>query len=326
LSAGNYSIPISQSEFIIALALFAGGTFIYAGAREWLAPLLAISTVMTGFAAARAVYWANSPTLRFAQELSYRIVALAAVVAVLRFRRTRREIGPWVLSAGLLLLHLEATGSNLLMPADAGVFFDLTLGLGMLLVVLEESRLHTRRLMAMNALSAGITRARHNGSSAGTLQFVREITGADAVWLRTTDGHRMSVLEQAGLSADFLRDRVTVTPHDKVEGIPESARPMAISRQEFGQSAGPIFQREQLAQVVATAVPGRNAAIGVLLLGTRNEKSYAPDELEFLVTNSGWRSKMFTWSRRYSARTGSGPIHLNPFRTWCCYTTRNSAF
>ena len=33
--------------------------------------------------------------------------ALAAAWQILRFRRARREIGPWILAAGLLLLHLE---------------------------------------------------------------------------------------------------------------------------------------------------------------------------------------------------------------------------
>jgi PAS domain S-box-containing protein len=284
LSPGPYAIPISQSEFILAMSLFVAGTFIYAGARNWLAPLLAISIALTGFAAVRAVYWQDSPTLRFALEFSYRILALAAAVAVLRFGRARREIGPWVLSAGLLLLHLESPAFNSHLPADAGLFLDLTLGLGMLLVVFDEDRLHTRRLMVLNVLSTAITRAGQNESSPGALQHLRELTGADAVWFRTCDGHRMSVLQQAGLSTEFLRDRVTITPTDKVEGIPDIARPVAVLRGAFGDSAAPIFQREQLTQVVATAVPGRKAPVGVLLLGSRRTKSYAPDELDFLAT------------------------------------------
>ena len=284
LSTSPYSIPISQSEFVLAVCLFVAGSFIYAGARDWLVPLAAISVVLIAFAAARAIYWPGSPTLRFALELSYRILAFSAVIAVLRFQRTRREAGPWILSAGLLLLHLDSPAFNSHLPTDAGLFFDLTLGLGMLLVVFDESRLKTRRLIALNALSTGITRTGQNESSADALQNLRDLTDADAVWFRTTDGHRMPVLQQAGLSADFLRDRITVTSNDKAEGIPDGTRPVIIARDDFGDSAGPIFQREQLTQAVATAVPGRKAPVGVLLLGSRRAKSYAPDELDFLVT------------------------------------------
>jgi len=284
ISSGAYSIPISQSEFILALSLFVAGTFIYAGARNWLAPLLAIGIALIAFSAARAVLWPNSPTLRFALEFAYRILAFAAVIAVLRFRRARREIGPWILSAGLLLLHLDTPGFASHVSAEADMLFDLTLGLGMLLVVFDESRLHTRRLTALNALTTGISRSGQNDSAPTALRHLLELLDADAVWFRTTDGHRLSVLEQDGLSLDFLRDRATVALEDKVEGIPQSERPVVLSQNDFGDSAGPILQREQLQQVIATCVPGRKSQVGVLLLGTRRAKSYAPDELDFLVT------------------------------------------
>src|SRR5207244_2440109 len=103
-----------------------------------------------------------SASLRFALEISYRMLALAAAAQVLRFRRARKEIGPWILAAGLLLLHLDWWPISSHLPADAGILFDMLLGLGMLLVVFDESRLHTRRLATLNALTTSIAGAGQN--------------------------------------------------------------------------------------------------------------------------------------------------------------------
>src|SRR6266536_3989138 len=153
--ANPYSIPVGHAEFILAVSLFAAGAFIYASARDLLAPLLGISVALIVFAVVQGIWWPDSTTLHFALELSYRIVALSAAWQVLRFRRARKEIGPWMLAAGLLLLHLEWWPQSAL-PADAGVLLDMLLGLFMLLVVLDESRLHTRRLATLNALTTSI--------------------------------------------------------------------------------------------------------------------------------------------------------------------------
>src|SRR6266705_2019552 len=46
----------------------------------------------------------------------------------------------------------------------------------------------------------------------------------------------------------------------------------------------PVFQREKLQQIVVAVVSGKKAVVGNLILGSRKSKSYAPDEMDFLVT------------------------------------------
>jgi PAS domain S-box-containing protein len=285
LSSGPYAVSAAQAEFILAVALFVAGAFIYANARDWLAPLLAISIVLIVFAALRAGMWPSSPTLRFTLEFSYRLLIVAAIFALLRFRRARREIGPWILCSGLLTLHLDWPIITHYLPADAGVFCDLALGLGMLLVVFDESRLHTRRLSALNALSTGVSRASQDEAMAHrALHDLKDLMGAEAAWFRTTNGRRLRVLQRVGLSSEFLADRGVVEFDDPVEGIPDSARPVKLSRTQLENSAQPIFQQEHLEQVVVTGIPGRKSPVGVLVLGNRRPRSYAPDELDFVIT------------------------------------------
>src|SRR5205823_8037340 len=49
ISTGAYAVPIGQAEFVLAVGLFVAGAFIYAGARDWLAPLLAITFALIVF-------------------------------------------------------------------------------------------------------------------------------------------------------------------------------------------------------------------------------------------------------------------------------------
>jgi len=218
-SAYPFAVPVAQAEFILAVALFVAGSLIYANARFLLAPLLAISLGLIAFAALRSVYWPASVPLHFALELSYHLLTLSAAILILRFRRARREIGSWILVAGLLLLHLDWWPASIPLATDAGTLSDMLLGLGMLLVVFDESRLHTRRLATLNALTTSIARVSQDGSMAATaLKELKDLMGADAAWFRLLQENRLIVHQQFGLSPEFLSKRSSVAANDEEIG------------------------------------------------------------------------------------------------------------
>jgi PAS domain S-box-containing protein len=280
-SANPFAASVAQAEFILAVALFVAGALIYANARFLLAPLLAISLGLIAFAALRTIYWPASVPLHFALELSYHLLTLTAALLVLRFRRARRELGPWILAAGLLLLHLDWWPAAIPFPTDAGTLADMVLGLGMLLVVFDESRLHTRRLATLNALTTSIARVGQDGTvSATALKELKNLMGADAAWFRLLHQNSLTIHQQIGLSSEFLNQRNAVAADDEVERIPDQVRPLVLS----GQKLGGAFVAEKLNQVVIAGVPGRKSQIGSLLLGNRRRKTYSPDELDFLIS------------------------------------------
>jgi len=206
-----YAVPMANAEFMLAVLLFVAGSLIYANGRDVLAPVLAIGLTLIAFAGLRGIYWPDSVTLRFALELSYRILTVSAAIWVLRFRRARREVGPWVLAVGLLLLHQEWWPLSRHLPAGAGLFSDIVLGVGMLLVVFDQSRLYTRRLATLNALTTTIARAGQNGPVTATaLEQLKELIGAKAAWLRLMNGQRLTIFQQTGLSPQFLEERASV--------------------------------------------------------------------------------------------------------------------
>jgi two-component system NtrC family sensor kinase len=284
LSRDPYSIPIGQVEFILAVSLFVAGTIIYARARDLLLTLLAISVAMLVFAALRGVYWPDAVPLRFALELAYRLLTVTAAIWLLRYRRARREIGPWLLASGLLLLHLDWPPVTSRVPNEAGVFLDMWLGLGMLLVVLDESRLESRRLATLNELATTVAHAAQNGPVAATsLQRLKDLTTADAAWFRFLNGQRLTIFQQIGLSEAFREDRASVETDDVGERIPVESRPVVLSVADLGE-VGAAFRREPFRQIVVVAVPGRKALVGTLVLANARAKSYSPDEMDFLVT------------------------------------------
>lgn len=275
------ALPIAQAEFVLAVALFVAGALIFSNARFLLAPLLGICLGLMGFAVLRTLFWPASVPLHFALELSYRILTISAAILVLRFRRARREIGPWVLATGLLLLHLDTWPTSAHLSSEAGTLSDMVLGLGMLLVVLDESRLHTRRLAALNGLTAGLSQAGQDGAMAATaLKELKQLMNANAAWFRLLHGNSLTIRQQIGLSPEFLSNKTLVSSNDPVEKIPSQMRPLVISKEQLDES----FRKEKLNQIVVVTVPGRKSMVGSLVVGNRQQKSYAPDEMDFLVS------------------------------------------
>ena len=289
VSAGGQSaggvLAAGQAEFVLALVLFVAGTCIYANARGWLLPLAAVSLPLIAFASLRPIFWPDLPMLRVALECSYRILTWGAAVRLLRFRRARREIGPWILASGLILLHLDWEPISGHLPAGAGMLIDVSLGLGMLLTVFDESRLHTRRLAAFNALTTGIAQSGQNGHMAATaLKELKDLMAASAAWFRLIDGSQLTMFQHIGLSLEFLRHRSSIPTDDPAERIPEDCWPLVIGERTLSEAES--FRQEKLKQLVIVAVPGKKSVLGMLVLGCRRPKSYAADELTFLLNSA----------------------------------------
>ena len=284
LVSNPYSASIGRAEFVVAVALFTAGSFLYAGTRGLLAPLAAISVALTVFALAQGIYWPVSVPLRFALELSYRLLALAAAIQILRFRRARKEIGSWLLAVGLLLLHLDWPPISSHLPSDVDVLFDVVLGLGMLLLVFDEFRIRTRRLATLNALTTNIARAAEHGPMApDALKDLQKLMDGDAIWFRLRNGRQLTIFQHTGISDDFLSARTSISSNDTMERIPEENRPAIVNAAKLDPVNAAVLEHEKLKQIVIAPVPGKKGLVGNLVVGNRRAKSYSPDEFDFLL-------------------------------------------
>jgi len=280
-------IAISQAEFILAVCLFAASVFVYTHARKLLNALLIITLVLMAFAVVRAMLWPQMFMPRVVLEVAYRLISLAAAVQLIRYRWGRGEIGPWLLAFSLLLLHLEWAPLNVLMPPSLGMMADLILGMSMLLVVFDDSKMRTRRLAVINALTTTITRSQQHGPMMATaLEELKGLMRAKAAWFRLLEGDNLVIAQQIGLSPEFLRDRSLIPIDKTVEEVLRDGMPTVIKTAAAPDTMRPYFKEERFNHVVMVPVLGKKSPIGMVTLGSRRRFSYAPDDMEFLATSA----------------------------------------
>lgn len=283
----RYEIALSQAEFIAAICLFCAAVFVYAHNRKWMWPLLAASTALIDFAVARVLWWPDSSGLRIALEIGYRILIVAAVLQLIRFRWARGEIGPWLLGASMLALHLPWAPLTERLPVGFEVMADVFLGVSMLLVVFDDSQLRTRRLGVINALTSTITRAQQHGPMMATaLEELMRLMDAKAAWFRMVEGDKMVLTQQIGLSPDFVRDRMAVPLDDKFEATLSDTAPIMVETSASDDDVRRHLASERFHHCVIVPVRGKKAVIGTLTLGSKRRLLYTPDDMDFLATTA----------------------------------------
>jgi PAS domain S-box-containing protein len=283
----HFAAAVSQSQFVLAMCLFSSAVFVYCHARKVLVPLLAFSIAVIAYSAVRALWWPDSFALRAVLEVSYRVITFGAALQLIRFRWARWEIGPWMLSLSLLAVHLDWAPLNVHLPPGFSLAVDLLLGLSMLLVVFDDSKMRTRRLGVINALTTTIYRSQQHGPMMEVaLGELKTLMGAKAAWFRLLDSDKLVLTAQIGLSQDYLRDRGSIPVDESLKGMLTESLPMVIETSTAADTSRPHLKRERFHHVVMLPVLGKKSVIGTLSLGSRHRLSYTPDDMEFLVTSA----------------------------------------
>jgi PAS domain S-box-containing protein len=280
-------VAISQAELVLAVCLFAAAIFVYARAQKMVSALLPILVALVAFAISRALWWPDSFALRVALEVSYRIIAITAVIQLMRFRRARWEIGPWTLCLSLLLVHLDWAPVNGYFPPGSERVIELLLGFSILLVVFEDSQMRTRRLGVLNAVTSSITRQQQHGPMLLTaLEQLKGLMSAKAAWFRVLEGDKLVLLQHIGLSEEFLQNQSGVAIDDSLKDILKSDSPVVVETAAAPENIRPYLKKERFHHVLVMPVVGKKSTIGMLALGSRHRVAYAPEDLEFLANSA----------------------------------------
>jgi len=271
-----------QATFVLSVGLLAGAVLIYSRCRDLMLPVMVITPILVGFAGARILLWPDSLPLRMALELSYRIVLITASIVLLRARRGRWDPSSWLLALCLPTLHLSWPTFSDAVPGWAYVTFEITLGTSMLLVVLDHARARTRRLVAIQSVSASVASAQQYGSVVqSAVEALRHATGVRATWFRLIESGNLIATHTAGFSPDFLRDSGILPANETTSKLLEDPAAKVSRRADCFESEESL-QHEKLRQVVAVPVLGGKAPVGLLMLGTRFDRDWNSEELEFL--------------------------------------------
>jgi PAS domain S-box-containing protein len=283
-SSYGFPLALAQSEFVLTVGLFSTAILLYTHDRRLLWPLLLFSCAVAGYAAVRALWWPDLVVPRVVFEVLCRLIALLAGIELIRYRWARREIGPWLLGFSMLLLHPNWSGASAHL---GGGVIDLLLGTSMLLVVLDESKMRTRRLSVIQTLTDTMTRSLQPGPMLETaLTELKSLMGAQAAWFRLLEGESMVIVQQIGLSRDFLRERTSVPKDDSFERGFQDGKPVAVKISSTDESARPQLHKEGFDHCIIIPVLGKKSVIGTLTLGSKQHIQYAPEEMEFLATTA----------------------------------------
>src|SRR5947209_9004112 len=188
--------------FILGLGLLVAAVLFYTSQRKLILPLALMLTTALTMGLLYGLVWPY-PALRvIAQLLCWGAKALASIQLV-RFAWGRRTTGRWLLAAMFLLLHLDvAQLHHRLITYDFLV--DLLLGIGMMTVVLEDSRIQIQRLDALNTITQQVSDARDFAPVIDTiLDELRKITRAKATWFRILQLDTLVLAGQRGVSENY---------------------------------------------------------------------------------------------------------------------------
>jgi len=278
-----FDLVAVQAIFVLSVGLLAGAVLLYTHDRDLILPLVVITPVLVGFAGGRVLLWPDSLPLRVAVEVGSRIILLTASVALVRSRRGRWEPSAWMLAISLPLLHLSWSPLTDRLSAAAVTSAEVALGISMLLVVMDESRMRTRRLAAVQAITASMATAQQHGNVVqSAVAELHRATRVRAAWFRLLEGGQLVATHAVGLSSDFLRDAGFAAINENTSKLLNQAAPQVISRTAAVTEPQEKLQAEKIRQVIVVPVAGNKSPIGLLVLGTSASRQWTDEELAFL--------------------------------------------
>ena len=278
-----FGAVVVQAAFMLAVGLLAGAVLRYTHSRDLILPLAVITPVLVGFAGARLLLWPDSLPLRFALEVSYRIVLLTASVALLRARRGRWEPSAWLVALCLPLLHLPWSPFTDRIPAAAFLAAELVLGVSMLLVAFGQARIRSRRLRVMQALTQSMASAQQYGNVVqSAVEELHRLTRVRAAWFRLLEGGHLVATHAVGISSDFLRDAGFAEVNDDLAKVLGQNESLVTTRETPGPESEQCLEAEKIHQLVIVPVVGNKAPVGLLLLGNSGSRHWTAEELAFL--------------------------------------------
>lgn len=288
--ASKSMAAFAQADFVLAMTLFGVAALMSAQARRALTALVAVSWVLMVCAAMRPLYFPDSKALGLGLEVSCRLIAAGAAVELLRYRFGRVGPGPFLFGAGLLTLNLNWPTFTSHIPSEGYLFAEVLFGSSILLMVLDDSRLRTRRLAVLNELTVTIARGQNHAPMMQTaLEKLKAVVGAKAAWFHLMEGDRLVPTQHAGLSPELLRTLGQAgmgqagTDETQARVLQEN-RVAVMTASEMSEPEREQLGKHGIQHVLLLPVRGKKTVIGMLSLGCSGSRRHTQEELEFLET------------------------------------------
>ncbi len=275
---------ISVAMYVVAITLFAFSVFYYTDRRSPLLRLGGFSGLTLGLSVVWALWFPGSQVLRILLMLMYGAIRAAGAIHLALFSRGRRAVGPLLLVVSLLFLHMHEPGASDLV-AGFDFALELLLGIGMLVMVLDDSHERAQRLRVLSTVATSIAEAQDFMPivHAAVLELKR-LLAARAAWFRMLESDQLVLGDSLGLSDGYIRSRRSVPVGDSFSGRTiQSGAPATVRAEEVDPETRQRLRAEGLDHVLMIPVQGKKTVIGILNLGLARYRNYRVDELEFLA-------------------------------------------
>jgi PAS domain S-box-containing protein len=278
-------VAFTQADFVLAIGFFAVAGLVSAQAKRLLTIVLAASWVLLVCAVMRPFYLPNSRLLGEILEVSCRLIAIVSAVELVRYRVGRSGIGPWLFGTGLLTLNFHWAPYTSHIPSEAYLLAEVLFGSSMLLVVLDDAKLRTRRLAVLNELTITIARSQNHAPMMQTaLEKLKTVVGAKAAWFQLLEGDRLVPTQHAGMSPEFLRALTQAPPDEAQMGFLHANRAVILRLSDVAMLEREQLQKQGIHHVVLLPVQGKKSLVGLVSLGCSRSLRHNREELEFLET------------------------------------------
>ena len=276
---------VTQADFVFAVGLFAVAALLAARTRRSLAIVAALAWVVMVCAAMRPIYFPDIKNVGLALDLACRLLALGAAIELVRYRVGRIGLGPILFAAGLLTLNLHWLRYTTHIPTEGYLLAEVVFGSSLLLVVLDDSRLRTRRLAVLNELTVTIARGHNHAPMMQTaLDKLRAVVGAKAAWFQLMEGGNLIATQHSGLSPDTLRAIGQLGTDELRNHVIQEGRSAVVKLAQLSDTERQQLSKSGIHHVVLLPVLGKKSVIGMLSLGCSRSLQHSREELDFLET------------------------------------------
>jgi two-component system NtrC family sensor kinase len=268
---------LANASFVLGIALFAATILIYVYRKRLLLTVYGLIFVAMVLGMVRA-FLPDVAALHWLFEISWRSVMLIASVQLVRFAWGRPDIGRWLLAVMLILIRNDLRQDiGTILGYD--IVVDLLLGIGMMTMVLEDSRTEIRRLKVLNIINHELA-----GDFDGTVQVVlRELirlTRARAGWFRLLQGDTLVLTAQQGLSGQFV-NLIRAMPVSDTTSFSMREGEVVVQL-ETGADIKEALKNQGVHHLVMVPVRGDTSQIGMLVLGIPGFRLHTENEKKFL--------------------------------------------
>jgi len=274
---------LAHISFALAVGLFSASVFFYVYEPRMLRPVAVAIALAVLFGIAVVLLPAYSTGLAAVFHICWEVVILTAVYRLVRFARGRGIVGLWLLCAMLLILHLDFAGSHH-SRADFDVVVDLLLGISMMMIVLDDSRVQIQRSDILNRLNRIIPESDEFEPVVEiVLDELLRSTRAKGAWFRILENGKLRLTVAKGLTQAFIEqtreiETANSTSLELLRSGEVGVLPVVSIQLEVKQ----YLKDYGINHLVLVPVIGKNSRIGLVVLGMVRRRTYTQNDRQFL--------------------------------------------